>query len=90
MPARARCAVRPLLSVAVMGRYGIKKRRKAAFRQAISESRPARKCGLSKTILFERRATGRRRRLETREIVSQKSLLIPVSQKLIIQTSCER
>ena len=41
-------------------RYGIKKRHKAAFRQAISESRPARKCGLLNTILFERRATGRR------------------------------
>ena len=65
-------------------------RHKPASRQAIFASRPARKCGLLNTILFERRATGRRQRLETREIVSQKSLLIPVSQKLIIQTSCER
>jgi hypothetical protein len=65
-------------------------RHKPASRQAIFASRPARKCGLLNTILFERRATGRRQRLETRKIVSQKSLLIPVSQKRIIQTSCER
>jgi hypothetical protein len=45
---------------------------------------------LSKRILFERQVIRRRQRLETHEIVSQKSLLIPVSQKLIIQTSCER
>jgi hypothetical protein len=33
---------------------------------------------------------GNDKRLEAREIVSQKSLLIPISQKLVIQTSCER
>ena len=65
-------------------------RHKPASRQAIFASRPARKCGLLNTILFERRTTGRRQRLETHEIVSQKSLLIPISQKRILQTSCER
>jgi hypothetical protein len=44
----------------------------------------------SKTILFEIKAMGRPQRLETREIVPQKSILIPVSQKLAIQTICER
>ena len=65
-------------------------RHKPASRQAIFASRPARKCGLLNTILSERGARRGRIRLETRENVSQKSLLIPVSQKLIIQTSCER
>ena len=65
-------------------------RRKPASRQAIFASRRACKCGLLNTILFERRETGRQQRFETREIVSQKSLLISVSQKLTIQTSCER
>ena len=45
-------------------------RHKPASRQAIFASRPARKCGLLNTILFERRTTGRRQRLETHEIVS--------------------
>ena len=84
-----KAVVAPLLARPI-GRFGIKKRRKAAFRQAISESRPADKCGLLNTILFERHAAERRRRLEIRETVSQKSLLIPLPQKLIVQTSCQR
>src|SRR5208283_4864553 len=81
---------RPTPRFRPIGRYGIKKRRKAAFRQAISESRPARKCGLLNTILFERRAVRTPSTPGTHENVSQNSLLFPVSQKLIIQTGCER
>ena len=53
-----KAVVAPLLASDRSGVMEIKKRHKAAFRQAISESRPARKCGLLNTILFERGACG--------------------------------
>ena len=45
---------------------------------------------LSKTILFERRGREKRFRPKIRENVSQNSLLISFSQKLILQSGYER
>jgi hypothetical protein len=45
---------------------------------------------LSETKVFERDAPEARRSLKILENVSQNSLLIAVSQKLIIRASCER
>jgi hypothetical protein len=46
--------------------------------------------GFSKTILFERGALDQPLIPKIGEIVSQNSLLITLSQKLILQSSCER